>query len=478
MLQFLRINARNCFEIGPPKAPKQTLEPNRLNQENNSYQPEGKARIGLVARKVATQILTRVVDDARNLDALCDEVHGLSAYRALITKDRAMIRAILMIALRRRVQIEAVLKKTMDRKPPKRARWLIHSLHIAIAQILFMDIPDSAAVNLGVTAIAEDKRTTRFKNLANAVLRRVTNEKEELLQSTDNGKIFPDWLAKQIRSDYGKAKLDDISKMLLLESQLDVTVKSEPEQWAKKLEGQLLETGTIRISSKTPVSQLEGFAEGEWWVQDAAASIPANLLGDVSGKTVLDLCAAPGGKTAQLAARGGNVTALDVSAPRLKRLQENLDRLKLKANLVEADILEWQCPEPFDAVLLDAPCSSTGTIRRHPDIMWTKTRDDIDALAKLQYQLILKAKDFVRPGGVLVFSNCSLLKSEGENLLAQVTKECDDLKLLPLDKQEFPHLSEFINGQGAIRTLPYHLPRETTIDGGMDGFFACRFEKR
>ncbi|PCI02799.1 MAG: MFS transporter [Hyphomicrobiales bacterium] len=463
---------------GLPKAPNQHLEPNRLNTENNSYQPEGKARTGLVARKVATQILTRVVDDARNLDALCDEVHGLSAYRALIAKDRAMIRAILMIALRRRVQIEAVLKKTMDRKPPKRARWLIHSLHIAITQILFMDIPDSAAVNLGVTAIAEDKRTTRFKNMANAVLRRVANEKEALLQSTANGKIFPDWLAKQIRSDYGKAKLDDISKMLLLESQLDVTTKNNPQEWVEKLDGQLLETGTIRISNKTPVSQLEGFSEGAWWVQDAAASIPATLLGDVSGKSVLDLCAAPGGKTAQIAARGGNVTALDVSAPRLKRLQENLDRLKLKANLVEADILEWQCPEPFDAALLDAPCSSTGTIRRHPDIMWTKTRDDIDALVKLQYQLILKAKEFVRPGGILVFSNCSLLKSEGENLLAQVMKECDDLKLLPLDKQEFPALSEFINGQGAIRTLPFHLPREEAGDGGLDGFFACRFEKR
>ena len=449
-----------------------------MNKENNSYQPEGKARTGLVARKVATQILTRVVDDARNLDALCDEVHGLSAYRALIAKDRAMIRAILMISLRRRVQIEAVLKKTMDRKPPKRARWLIHSLHVAIAQILFMDIPDSAAVNLGVTAIAEDKRTTRFKNLANAVLRRVTNEKEALLQSTANGKIFPDWLAKQIRSDYGKAKLEDISKMLLLESQLDVTAKSNQQEWVKKLDGRLLETGTIRISSKTPVSQMEGFGEGEWWVQDAAASIPANLLGDVSGKSVLDLCAAPGGKTAQIAARCGNVTALDISAPRLNRLQENLDRLKLKVNLVEADILEWQCPQPFDAVLLDAPCSSTGTIRRHPDIMWTKTRDDIDTLAKLQYQLILKAKHFVRPGGILVFSNCSLLKSEGENLLAQVMKECDDLKLLPLDKQEFPHLGEFINGQGAIRTLPYHLPCEEAGDGGLDGFFACRFEKR
>ena len=465
--------------IRSPNNPQQkTSEPNRLNQDNNSYQPEGKARTGLVARKVATHIMTRVVDDARNLDALCDEVHGLSAYRALIAKDRAMIRAILMIALRRRVQIETVLKKTMDRKPPKRARWLIHSLHIAIAQILYMDIPDSAAVNLGVTAIGEDKRTTRFKSLANAVLRRVTNEKEALLQSSDNGKIFPDWLAKQIRSDYGKAKLDDISKMLLLESQLDVSVKSNPQEWAKKLEGQLLETGTIRISNKTPVSQLEGFGEGEWWVQDAAASIPAKLLGDVSGKSVLDLCAAPGGKTAQIATAGGNVTALDISAPRLNRLQENLDRLKLKANLVEADIMEWQCPEPFDAVLLDAPCSSTGTIRRHPDIMWTKNRDDIEALAKLQFQLILKAKDFVRPGGILVFSNCSLLKSEGENLLAQVMKECDDLKLLPLDKQEFPTLGEFINGQGAIRTLPYHLPQENIGDGGMDGFFACRFEKR
>ena len=462
---------------------KQSLELNNLNDNNNtetttSYQPEGKKRTGLVARKVATLMLTRVVDDGRNLDALCDEQHGLSAFRALIAKDRAMIRAILMIALRHRMQIESVLKKTMDRKPPKRARWLIHSLHVAIAQILFMDIPESAAVNLGVTAIAEDKRTTRFKSLANAVLRRVTNEKEALLQNSSSEQVFPDWLKKQIRSDYGKDKLSKISAMILFESQLDLTPKADPEQWAQTLGGRLLETGTIRIAAKTAVSKLEGFDEGAWWVQDAAASIPAKLLGDVTNKTVLDLCAAPGGKTAQIIAAGGKVTSLDISAPRLKRLEQNLERLDLQADLVEADILEWQCDKPFDAVLLDAPCSSTGTIRRHPDVMWTKTPEDIKALAELQYQLLLKAKEFVAPGGTLVFSNCSLLKSEGENLLARIMSECDDLKLVPITSDEFPFLDEFINGQGAIRTLPYHLPQEQPADGGMDGFFACRFEKK
>lgn len=448
-----------------------------MNKETTGYKPEGKKRVGLEARKVATQILTRIIDDGRNMDALCDESHGLSAYRTLIAKDRAMIRAILMIALRKRVQIEAALKSTMDRKPPKRARWLIHSLHVAIAQILFMDIPESAAVNLGVTAIGEDKRTTRFKSLANAVLRRVANEKEMLLENSQN-KIFSGWMAKQIRSDFGKDKLEQISKMLLLESQLDITPKTDPEIWAEKLGGRLLDTGTIRISNKKSVSQMEGYEEGAWWVQDAAASIPARLLGDVSGKNVLELCAAPGGKTAQLAALGANLTALDISAPRLSRLAENLERLKLEAKLVEADILEWDCPELFDAVLLDAPCSSTGTIRRHPDILWTKSPEDIEALAKLQYQLFLKAKEFVRPGGTLVFSNCSLLKSEGEDLLARIIKECDDLKLVPIENGEFPFLDEFINGQGAIRTLPFHLAHEPIADGGLDGFFACRFEKQ
>lgn len=448
-----------------------------MNNETTEYKPEGKKRVGLLARKVATQILTRIIDDGRNMDALCDESHGLSAYRALIAKDRAMIRAILMIALRKRVQIEAALKSTMDRKPPKRARWLIHSLHVAIAQILFMDIPESAAVNLGVTAIGEDKRTMRFKNFANAVLRRVAKEKETLLENGQN-KIFPGWMAKQIRSDFGKDNLEKISEMLLFESQLDLTPKADPEIWAKKLEGRLLDTGTIRISNKKSVTQMDGFEEGAWWVQDAAASIPARLLGDVSGKNVLELCAAPGGKTAQLAALGANLTALDISAPRITRLAENLERLKLEAKLVEADILEWDCPEPFDAVLLDAPCSSTGTIRRHPDILWTKSPEDIEALAKLQYQLLLKAKEFVRPGGTLVFSNCSLLKSEGEDLLARIIKECDDLKLIPIEKGEFPFLDGFINGQGAIRTLPFHLASEPAADGGLDGFFACRFEKQ
>jgi len=282
---------------------------------------------------------------------------------------------------------------------------------------------------------------------------------------------------KELRSDFGKDKAQKIANMVLLESQLDISVKSDSEGWAKRLGGVQIGQRSVRISDKMPVVQMEGFEDGQWWVQDVAASLPARLLGDVAGKDILDLCAAPGGKTAQLISAGANLTALDVSAVRLARLEKNLNRLKLTAKLVEADILEWEAPQSYDGVLLDVPCSSTGTIRRHPDVMWTKTSADIDALADLQFKLLLKAKNFVKPGGILVFSNCSLLKREGENVLAKVLRDCDDLKLVKVRADEFPDFPGIINGQGAVRTLPLHLEKQPAKDGGMDGFFACRFEK-
>ncbi len=438
-----------------------------------------KQKTGLEPRLVATLLLTRVIDDARNLDALCDKQHGLSRFLKLEPRDQSLARAIAVTAVRNHNRIEAVLKRVMDRPPPKRARFLIHSLHVAATQILFLDSPDSAAVDLGVTAIGDDDRTARFRGMSNAILRRMVREKETLLAKTENISLFPKWMEKALRKDYGKEKAANISRFVALEPMVDLSVKSDPQSWAEKLGGFVLPTGSVRLTNTTNIVDLEGYQEGEWWVQDAAAALPAKLINKQAGANVLELCAAPGGKTAQLAHAGYKVTAVDISKPRLARLQQNLDRLKLVAKLVETDILEFEPKEQFDAILLDAPCSSTGTIRRHPDVLWTRSPVEITALAKLQYQLLEKSKDFLKPGGTFVFSNCSMLKEEGEDLLSKTLKQFDDLKKDSILSSEIAGLETCINGQGALRTLPFHLEHsEQDKYTGLDGFFACRFIKQ
>ena len=430
----------------------------------------------MAPRLVATQLLTRVIDDHRNLDALCDKQHGLEKFRSLGSKDQLLARAIALAALRNRNHIEAALKSAMKRSPPRNARFLIHSLHVAVAQILFLEVPDSAAVNLAVSAIGNDKRTTRFRALTNAILRKITKEKHKHLQNEIDQ--LPNWLKARLRSDYGKENAHKIGRAISQQAPLDVSVKSDPEVWAEKLNGVVLKNGTVRLNTNTSVIKLPGYDDGMWWVQDAAAAIPAKLLGMEPPAKILELCAAPGGKTAQLATAGYQVTAVDISKPRLKRLKENLDRLNLEALIVEADIMKWQPDTLFDAVLLDAPCSSTGTIRRHPDVMWTRTPQEVSELANLQRNLLLRAATFLKPNGTLVFSNCSILKEEGENMLAGIVQSDPGLKLVSFTKDEVFGMEELINGQGALRCLPYHMESPSGgASSGMDGFFACRFQR-
>lgn len=443
------------------------------------------AKPGLAARQAAAAVVGRVVDDKRSLETLTDDTAGMAAYRALDPRDRSLARAIAVTALRHRGEIGRALARMLDRRPPQKARHLLHTLDVAAAQILFMDVPQSAAVDLAVTAISADQRTQRFSSMANAVLRRLAREKADLLAlPSDAATVFPQWLAAELRRDHGRENADAVARAILCEPVIDITpspLLSEVQvaALAASMDARILPTGSLRLASAAPVRNLPGFAEGTWWVQDAASALPVRLLGDVAGRKVADLCAAPGGKTAQLAAMGANVTAVDISPDRLDRLGENLARLRLAAEIVAADILEWQPEDKFDAVLLDAPCSSTGTIRRHPDVMWTKSAEDVAALADLQMRLIRKAAGFVKPGGTLVYANCSMLKREGENLLAAILKSPEGLRHIPLVSGELGLPAEIVNGQGALRTLPLHMPAAEGADsstGGMDGFFACRFE--
>ncbi len=471
-------------------------------------QKTSERRPGFDARQIAATLIGRVVDDRRSLEVLTDEAQGLAPMRALDARDRALARAIAVTALRHRGEIERALARMVDRKPPQKARHLLHTLHAAAAQILYMDVPDSAAVDLAVTAISQDNRTTRFAAMANAVLRRLAREKDQLHLPRDAATVFPPWLAAELRRDHGRENADAIARAVLDEPVIDITPSprlsgDEVMELARAMNATVLPTGSLRLASDVAVRDLPGYLDGTWWVQDAASALPVRLLGDVAGKRVADLCAAPGGKTAQLASLGAHVTAVDISPPRLGRLHENLQRLKLEATTVAADILEWEPEEKFDAVLLDAPCSSTGTIRRHPDVMWTKTPQDVEALAILQMKLIRKAAGFVKPGGTLVYANCSMLKREGENLLAAIQRAPEGLVHKPLRKGEIAGAENLVNGQGALRTLPFHMPapqasgnqapqasgnqaphdtaheakqHEKSSTGGMDGFFACRFE--
>ncbi|HEY4193627.1 MAG TPA: RsmB/NOP family class I SAM-dependent RNA methyltransferase, partial [Mesorhizobium sp.] len=262
------------------------------------------------------------------------------------------------------------------------------------------------------------------------------------------------------------------------EAPVDFSVKADPEIWAQKLGGIVTPAGTVRVAELDgAVAEQPGFAEGAWWVQDAAASLPARLLGDISGLRVADLCAAPGGKTAQLILAGARVTALDASKNRLARLTQNLQRLGLAAEIAQADLLEYQPEALFDAVLLDAPCSSTGTVRRHPDVPWTKTPADIEKLADLQRRLLTRAVMLVRPGGRIVFSNCSLDPLEGEELYRQFLADTPGVANDPVLPGEILGVDPFLTAQGTLRTTPADMELGLPGISGLDGFFAARMRK-
>lgn len=437
--------------------------------------PEVAERPGLRSRLVAGKLLGAVTDARTSLDGLLDPTGGHPGYRALEARDQALVRAILLSVLRHRGTIERALAERLERPLPGNASALKHLLHVAAAQVLFLDVPDSAAVDLANAAAEADPRNRRFKGLANALLRRIAREKEAIRpQPAEN---LPSWLGSRLARAYGAATAAAIAAAHAVPPPLDLTVKSDPAGWATRLGGVLLPTGTVRLPAlDRPLPELPGFADGEWWVQDAAAALPAQLFGDVRGRRVADLCAAPGGKTAQLAHAGAHVTAVDASRSRMRRLSENLARLGLDAETVEADAANFAPAEPFDAVLVDAPCSSTGTIRRHPDVAFTKDGREVEKLAAVQARLLRHAARLVAPGGTLVFSNCSILPDEGEAVAEGFLREHPHFRLDPVRAAEVPGLSEAIGPAGFLRTLPSMLPNEAEPRlAGLDGFFAARF---
>jgi 16S rRNA (cytosine967-C5)-methyltransferase len=432
---------------------------------------------GLAARRIAADILDGVLHKHRTLD---DQLEGAAAHPGLKTlsdRDRALMRRLVATILRRLGTLGHILSRLLDRGVPTDAPRAQSALLIGAAQILWMDVPDHAAVDLSVRMVQSDRRAAKYAGLVNAVLRRCAREGKDLIDEAAGQSLdIPPWLMARWTAHYGEAAARDIASALSHEPSLDLTVKSDAAAWATRLHGEVLPTGSVRTLLQGSVTMLPGFSDGQWWVQDAAAALPARLFGDLQGKRIVDLCAAPGGKTAQLVQGGAEVTAIDRSPNRVARLRENLARLAMQAETVVTDGAEF-AGEGFDGVLLDAPCSSTGTIRRHPDVAWLKQDADIAMLTALQRRLLQKAAGMLKPGGILVYCTCSLEPEEGEQAVAAVLAENSSLRRMPADAGEVAGLAEIVTADGDLRTLPSHLPHADPRLGGLDGFYAARLVK-
>ncbi|MCB5174564.1 16S rRNA (cytosine(967)-C(5))-methyltransferase RsmB [Microvirga lenta] len=430
------------------------------------------AHSGLGPRRLAWNAVTEALKRRVPLDDMLDE---FAPQERLSGRDEALARAIAIVTMRRLGTIGWALRERLDKGA--RDERLLNLLAIGAAQILFLDVPDHAAVDTAVQLAQDDRRLKHAGGLINAVLRRVARERDAILASAEPWLDTPNWLEERWTAQYGEELATEIARAHQALPSVDLTVKEDAQGWAERLGGILLPTGSIRLTERTPIRDLPGYEEGAWWVQDAAAALPARLLGAKPGERVADLCAAPGGKTAQLAAAGAEVLAVDRSAKRLKRLEENLARLRLQAETRAVDAEKLDEP-PFDAILLDAPCSATGTIRRHPDVAWTKGEEDVKKLAGLQSRLLDKAAGLLKPGGRLVYCTCSLEAEEGERQAEAFLARHPDFVRSPVTPEEVGGLAECLTPAGDVRTLPCHLTVAGHDRSGLDGFFMARFVRR
>lgn len=439
---------------------------------------EAERHPGLMARTAAAAILQDIVAKGHLLDERFSAAAIPNRLGDLDGRDRALTRSIVTAALRRLGTVRAAVADRLEQGLPRQSPEIEWILIVAATQILFLDVPDHAAVDLAVRAVRLDRKSAPFAALVNGLLRNVARARDAILAESDPlEKDVPGWLASRWRKTYGDDVARAIAAAIREEPTLDITVKSDPEGWATRLGARLLPTGSLRLGSHQAINELDGYAEGAWWVQDAAAALPATLLPLAPGLRVADFCAAPGGKAAQIAAAGAQLTAIDRSAERLKRLSANLDRLGLGAELVVADATSFKAA-PFDAVLLDAPCLGTGTLRRHPDIAWTKKPGDLSALTALQARLLDKAVAMTLPGGTIVYCTCSIEPEEGEAQIAALLRRNPDVARWPIEAAEVGGLAEILNAQGELRSLPSHLAGPEPRFAGIDGFFAARLKRR
>jgi len=425
-------------------------------------------KIGMEARIAALEILGAVLNQRRALDETFDSSQQIAN---LDVRERAFTRNLVATTLRRLGQIDALIAHCLEKPLGKKARQAEMLLRIGVCQLLFQRTAEHAAISTTVD-LAQSQNQGPYKKLINAILRRLQREGASLISQQDEAKLnTPDWLWGSWIQAYGEVVTRGIAEANMQEPSLDISCKSDPEIWSEKLEGELLPWGTVRRATGGNIRDLPGFEDGAWWIQDAAARMAVTLLGDISGKRVVDLCAAPGGKTLYLASEGARVTAVDRSENRLKRVHENLQRLGLNAEVVAADALTWRPTNPADVILLDAPCSATGTLRRHPDVAHLKSPQDVEKLAVLQSRLLDAAAKMVIPSGMILFCTCSLQPEEGPEQVDGFLKRHPDFQL---DRIEGVEIFAKENASGTFRSLPSDMAGQ----GGRDGFFAARFIRR
>lgn len=457
-----------------------------MNQNRKALHPRGRRDRaepppppppGLAARVAAAAAIADILGNGHTLEERFAADAAAGRQQTFDARDRALIRSIVTTALRRLGTIRGALTQFLDKGLPKKAGSLEHALTVGAAQLLFLDVPDHAAVDLAVRAVRADPKAAPYAALANAVLRNVARARDDLREPADPFIDTPPWLAARWKKHWGAEAAERIALMHRCEPTLDVTVRSDAAGWAEKLGGIVLPTGSVRLKTHDPVPELAGYEDGQWWVQDAAAAIPARLLDVKAGERAADLCAAPGGKAAQLASAGAQVVALDRSAERMKRLAENFERLRLPVEIAVGDALTFDAA-PFDTIILDAPCTATGTIRRHPDVAWVKRVSDIGALAAMQAKMLDRACALLKPGGRLVYCTCSLEPEEGEAQIAALLRRNPDMTRMPVSADEIGGLADCVTPDGDVRTLPSKLANEDPRLAGLDGFFVSRLMRK
>jgi 16S rRNA (cytosine967-C5)-methyltransferase len=423
----------------------------------------------LASRRAALEVLIACLGQGQPMD---DVLSRHTGFAALDPRDRAFVRMLLATTVRRLGEIDELVDSFLEKELGGANQLAHYVLLLGAAQLLFLGTPAHAAVDTSVRLV-EGANLPHLKGLTNAVLRKIAREGVTLLGDRDPARLnTPKWLWASWTETYGEEKTRAIAAAHLIEAPLDFSTRTDRDFWAGQLEAEVLPTGTLRRAAGGNITELPGFAEGTWWIQDAAAALPVRLLGGLDGKRVADLCAAPGGKTMQLCAAGASVTAVDLSARRMIRVGENLARAGMKAELVTADAAKWQPAEKFDAILIDAPCSGTGTLRRHPDIAWLKDEEDVARLTLVQDRLLLHALELLKPGGTLVYAVCSLQEDEGAARIAALLARRPTLKRLPVQPAELPDLADAITAKGDVRTLPSMWAER----GGLDGFYIARLQ--
>lgn len=450
---------------------------NRNNKRGRPQKDAGprKEPAGLPARLAAMNLLHQVLQQGEPLDELLDNE---KSFARLSPRDRAFCYRLVLAVLRHLGSLDLIIERCLTKPKDLREHDLRQILRIGAAQLLFLDTPPHAAIDTCLH-MADARKLGRTKGLANAVLRRIDRERETITDGAITGPInTPEWLWESWVEQYGADTAEVIAAQHREPPAIDITVKNPATvaDLSTQLEAEALPSGSLRRPLGGGIDQLPGFTEGDWWVQDAAASLPARLFGDdLTGQRIADLCAAPGGKTVQLAAAGAEVLAVDLRSSRLGRLEENIDRVKLtdRVKIMRGDARNWRPQEPLDGVLLDAPCSATGTIRRHPDVVWLKTPDDVDALAEQQAAMLVNAIEMTKPGGTIVYATCSLEAMEGEAQVERLLSLGAPIETKPIEPGWKGVTADMLTPEGWLRALPSHWPDH----GGLDGFFAARLTR-